>query len=69
MVEIIFEILGEFLLQALTEFLFERGLHSLAAPFRKRPNPIFAAISYPLFGVIAGGVSLLIFPEHRVVSA
>jgi hypothetical protein len=60
--EILFEFLGELLLQVLAEALVEVGLHSLAAPFRKKPNPYLATIGYVAFGAAAGGLSLLVFP-------
>jgi hypothetical protein len=66
MLEFIFEIIGEFLLQAAIEMLGELGLHSLAEPFRKPPNPWLAAVGYFIFGAIGGGLSLLIFPAHLV---
>jgi hypothetical protein len=66
MIEAIFEILGEFLLQVLGEALVELGFHSLAEPFQKPPNPWLAAIGYALFGAILGGLSLLAFPNNLV---
>lgn len=66
MFEFLFEILGEFLLQAFGEALVELGLHSMAAPFRKAPNPWLAALGYTLFGAILGGLSLLLFPAYLV---
>ena len=69
MFEFIFEIFGEFLLQVFGEALVELGFHSLAEPFRKPPNPIFAAIGYALFGAIFGGLSLLVFPQNFVPPA
>ena len=64
--EIVFEILGEVLLQLVFEVLAELGLHAVSEPFRKRPNPVVAATGYLLFGLAAGGLSLLIAP-HSVV--
>lgn len=64
MLEFIVEILGEFLLQVLGEALIELGFHSLAEPFRKPPNPWLAALGYAIFGALAGGLSLLVFPAH-----
>ncbi|MEO6743444.1 MAG: hypothetical protein ABIS28_22235 [Caldimonas sp.] len=61
MLELLFEVFGEFLLQAIGEVLFEIGLHSLAQPFRKRRNPWVAAIGYAFLGAVAGGLSLLVF--------
>jgi hypothetical protein len=66
MIEAIFEILGEFLLQVLGEALVELGFHSLAEPFQKPPNPWLAAMGYALFGAILGGLSLLVFPNNLV---
>ncbi len=66
MLAIIIEIFGELILQVLIEALIELGFHALAAPFRKPPNPWMAGIGYGVFGVIAGGLSLLAFPHHMV---
>jgi hypothetical protein len=64
MLEFLFEILGEFLLQAFGEALLEIGLHSLSEPFRRAPNPWLAAVGYTLFGAALGGLSLLLFPIY-----
>lgn len=66
MLEFLIEIIGELLLQACIEFLGEIGLRSLAEPFRKPPNPWLAALGYFIFGALAGGISLLVFPTHLV---
>ena len=66
MLEFLFEILAEIILQTLGEALVELGFHSLAEPFRKPPNPWLAAIGYGLFGAILGGLSLLLFSAHFV---
>jgi hypothetical protein len=66
MLEFLFEIVGEILLQVFLEALVELGLHSVAAPFRKPPNPWLAAIGYAIFGAAAGAVSLLLFPSNFV---
>jgi hypothetical protein len=64
MLELLIEVLGEFMLQILGEALLELGFHALAEPFRKPPNPWLAALGFALFGAIAGGLSLLAFPAH-----
>jgi hypothetical protein len=69
MLELIFELLGEFVLQVIGEALVEIGFHSLAAPFRGPPNPWLAGIGYALLGAILGGVSLLAFPDNLVPGA
>lgn len=66
MLELLFELLGEFLLQVFGEALVELGLHSLAEPFRRPPNPWLAAVGYALFGAILGGLSVLAFPNNLV---
>ncbi|MEX0641460.1 MAG: hypothetical protein WD468_02100 [Pirellulales bacterium] len=66
MLESLFELAAELVLQLVAEVLYELGLHSLAKPFRRPANPWFAAFGYLLFGVIAGGLSLLLFPSHLV---
>ena len=63
LLEIALEFLGELLLQVFAEALFELGIHSLKAPFKARPNPYLATIGYVLFGAVAGGLSLLVFPS------
>ena len=66
MLEFLFEVLGEFFFQIILEALAEAGLHVVADPKRKPPNPFLAAIGYALFGAMAGGLSLLIFPHNFV---
>lgn len=66
MLEFILEVVGEFLLQAVVEALLEVGLHSLAEPFRRPPNPWLAGLGYILFGAAIGGISLWVFPANLV---
>ena len=66
MLELLFEFVGEFLLQAIGEALVELGLHSVAEPFRRPPNPWLAALGYATFGAVLGGLSLLVFPTNLV---
>jgi hypothetical protein len=68
MVEFLLQLLGEFLLQVVGEALVELGLHSLAEPFRRPPNPWLAAVGYAVFGAVAGGLSLLVLPSHLTPS-
>ncbi len=60
----IIQFIGEAVLQIFGEALFELGFRSLREPFRRpRPlHPVLAAFGYLLFGLIAGGLSLWIFP-------
>lgn len=66
--EIIIQFLGELLLQAFFELLVEFGLHSLADTVRKPRHPFFSFVGFLLWGAIAGGVSLLIFPSSLIVN-
>jgi hypothetical protein len=66
--EVLFQFVGEVLLQILLEALAELGLHSVREPFRKPPNPWLAAIGYTTFGVIAGALSLWAFPALFIAS-
>lgn len=70
--EIIFEILlqflGEMLLQLFFEFLVEQGLRSLADPFEKPRNPMLSTIGIFLWGAIAGGISLLVLPTSLITN-
>ncbi len=66
MIELVFQLLAEFILQVLGEALVELGFHSLAEPFRKPPNPWLAAFGYLIFGAVFGGLSLLILSTHFV---
>lgn len=66
MIEALFELIAEFMLQAVLEALVELGLHSMAEPLRKPPNPWLAALGYTLIGVCIGGLSLIVFPTNFV---
>ena len=60
----ILQLVGEILLQVFGEALAELGLRSLREPFR-RPEPVvpwLAGVGYFLFGLMAGGLSLWVFP-------
>jgi len=66
--ELLLAILGglaEFLVEVFFSLLVDLGFHSLKATTAPREdrNPILAGIGYALLGSIAGGISLLIFPN------
>lgn len=69
MLELLVELVGEFLLQVVVEALIEVGLHSLVEPFRRQPSPWLAAVGYAIFGASLGGLSLLLFPHNLVPGA
>ena len=64
--QIIFEVVFEVIAQILVELGFEGGAKYLRSSIRN--NPIFGGIFYFSFGLILGGLSLLIFPEPIVKS-
>jgi hypothetical protein len=66
--ELLFEFLAEVLLQVVFEVLAEVGLQTLREPFRKVPNPWLASVGYAVFGAVAGGLSLLVFPSLFMAS-
>ena len=70
MFEVIFELVLEGLLEIGGQLLVELGLRGLGetiAPSDDR-NPVLAGVGYALLGCLAGGLSLLIFPNHFVRS-
>jgi len=64
--ELIFQFVGELLLQLCFELLAELGVRSLADPFRRPRNPVLSTIGFIIWGAIAGGISLLIFPSSPI---
>jgi len=62
--EVLFQFVGEFLIQIVFEILTELGLHSTREVFKRPPNPFFATIGYSILGAIAAGFSLWWHPEH-----
>lgn len=61
--EILLQFLFELLLQGVFELLAEAGFHGLAAPFSKERSAWATAIGHTIWGLIAGGVSLYLFPD------
>ena len=66
--EVIFQFVGEILLQLCFQLLAELGVHSLADPFRRPRNPALLTVGFILWGAIAGGISLLIFPSSPIAN-
>jgi hypothetical protein len=64
------EFLAEIVVQVAFEALVELGFHAAREPFRrsKAVNAGVATIGYAIFGAIAGGVSLWIFPASFITS-
>jgi hypothetical protein len=66
--ELLFQLFGELILQLVVQLLAELGIRAASEPFRKAPNPWMAAFGYALFGAVAGGLSLLVFPSLAIRS-
>jgi len=64
--EILFQFLGEILLQAVFELLAELGIRSLADTLRRPRHPALSTLGFTLWGLVAGGISLLIFPNSPI---
>jgi hypothetical protein len=65
MLEVLAQILLEFILQIFGEILLELGFRSLTEPFknRKERDLGFAFVGYGVLGLALGSLSLLIFPH------
>jgi len=64
--EILLQFLGEILLQLIFEFLTELGVHSLADTLKRPKNALLSTIGFVLWGALAGAISLLIFPKSTI---
>lgn len=64
--EIFLQFFGEIIVQVLAELLAEFGLQSLADPLRKPRTPVYSIVGYTLWGLIAGGISLFLFPASAI---
>jgi hypothetical protein len=68
MVEIFVEFLFELFINTVGEVLFEIGLQSFKDSAKKNGTeyPLLAFLGYSLLGAVAGGLSLLIFPQYFI---
>ena len=66
----VLEFLAEIFLQVAFEWLAEFGFRTLRAPFKsaRETSPELAAVGYAIFGMVAGALSLLVFPSSFVHS-
>jgi hypothetical protein len=64
------EFLAEIVLQVVFEWLAEFGFQAVKAPFQggSKASPVVAVFGYAIFGAVAGGLSLLVFPSSFVAS-
>jgi hypothetical protein len=70
LLEIVFEVFGEFLLELIAEFIGDLVMRSVVAFFEmdEFESPVLAAVMYLFLGACLGGLSLLIAPHplfHR----
>lgn len=70
MLEFLFELLGELLLQVVVEALAQAGVHVVRHPDRpaREHSPWLVAPGYLLFGLAGGAVSLWVFPDYLIRS-
>ena len=68
--EIIIELLLQFLGELVMQATFELGFHGLVEPFRKkRPvNVLLALFGYVLLGAISGSISIWVLPNHLIAN-
>jgi hypothetical protein len=66
--EILFQFLGEFLLQFVFEFFADICLECLPDTVKKTRNPVLSGIGFLFWGMLAGGISLLILPHAMIRS-
>lgn len=61
--EVVLQFLGEVLFQLAVEGLFRLGLRSLGETFGRPRGTVWSIVGFTLWGVMAGGISLLILPS------
>ena len=65
--ELLFSFVGEFLLQFVFELLADLGFRVIAESAQSaRRSQVMRLLGYLCLGAMAGGLSLLIFPNHMV---
>jgi hypothetical protein len=68
--EIIFELLGEVILEIVIQGVFELGGRGIVSAFSKKDtsHPLLAIFGYILMGAIAGVISIWLVPMHLFAS-
>ncbi|WP_067736623.1 hypothetical protein [Novosphingobium naphthalenivorans] len=64
--ELLFQFFGELLLQFLVELFAELGMHAMGQAFSRKPSPGLAVAGFTLWGVVAGAISLWVFPHSAI---
>jgi hypothetical protein len=62
----LFEILAELLVQIIFEVLAELGIHGVKDTFRNPRRPFLSTIGFLVWGLLAGGISLWLFPHSFI---
>ena len=66
LLEVLLQIFGEVAVQILFEALAELGFRSLKETFQRSGDPVFSTIGFFLWGLLAGGISLLLLPRSFI---
>ncbi len=66
LLEALLQVVGEFLLQVLIEAVAELGFYSLKDTVKKSGNPLLSTLGFFLWGLLAGGISLLLLPQSFI---
>ena len=68
MIEILFELVVQFVVEVIVQGGFELGFRGLVEPFRKdrRPNVWLGLIAYTCMGAISGVISIWLIPMHVI---
>lgn len=64
--EFLFQILAELLIQIVFEALAELGIHGVKNTFRNPRHPFLSTIGFLIWGLLAGGISLWLFPRSFI---
>ena len=64
--EPILQFVGELVLQLIVQVLVELGMHSLGNTLQRRRHPVLSIVGFSLWGAIAGGLSLWVFPTSAL---
>jgi len=66
MIEFLFEIFAEILIQIIGQALAEAGLHTFNDWRNYKANPWLAGLGYALFGAIVGAITVWLLPHYMV---
>ena len=64
--ELLFQTLGEMLLQLITQILVELGMHSLLDTTKAPRHPALSTIGFLFWGALLGGLSLIVMSQSPI---